>query len=326
MNYKEKLWIHVVADLAMIALILLNINLIIFDSIFEVKLVKQFFLQIAPDFYHWYNINIHEHFGFIDLVFVAFLLVEFHIRWVVAIFKKSYEKWYFFPFLFWYDLLGCVPISGFRWLRLLRVFSLMIRLEKLGLVVWKQTVFYKYFRRFSNIIIEEISDRVVVKVLEGVKMEVAKGNPVSDEIIREVIKPQIEILVMWLSHRTQTVTANVYSRKKDDLKKYIDGRINQAVTSNKQVKLISNIPLVGDRFGGMLEQAISDIVFNVVDGLFTDLRDNNKPLMKELANVSTEMLTLIEDDKELDTIIENIINQSIDVIIRQVEIKEWKNQ
>jgi hypothetical protein len=38
------------------------------------------------------------------------------------------------------------------------------------------------------------------------------------------------------------------------------------------------------------------------------------------------MLTLIEDDKELDTIIENIINQSIDVIIRQVEIKEWKNQ
>jgi hypothetical protein len=67
-------------------------------------------------------------------------------------------------------------------------------------------------------------------------------------------------------------------------------------------------------------------VFSVIDGLFQDLQDNNQPLTEELTNISSELFTLIEDDKELDTIIENIINQSIDIVIKQVEIKEWKTK
>jgi hypothetical protein len=90
--------------------------------------------------------------------------------------------------------------------------------------------------------------------------------------------------------------------------------------------MLGKIPVVGSQVTGLLDQAIRDIVFSVIDGLFQDLQENNQPLTEELTNISAELFTLIEDDKELDTIIENIINQSIDIVIKQVEIKEWKEK
>jgi hypothetical protein len=324
MNKSNKLWLAVAMDVTMIVLILVNINLIVFDSFFSIHVISGFFQNYIPCFFEFYNTNIHQHFAVIDLCFVAIFLIEFIARWARAAYRKTYDKWYFFPFFFWYDALGCVPVAGFRWLRLIRIFSLLIRMQKLGLVNWRKTGFYSYFVRYSNIFIEEISDRVIVKALEGLKDEVAKGNPVTDEIIREVVKPQSQMLVKWMSHRIQIVTAKMYVNRKDDIKRYVDERLNDAVTKNKQVKMLGKIPVVGSQVTGLLDQAIRDIVFSVIDGLFQDLQENNQPLTEELTNISSELFTLIEDDKELDTIIENIINQSIDIVIKQVEIKEWK--
>lgn len=130
-------------------------------------------------------------------------MIEFFYRWIVAIIEKSFAAWYFFPIFYWYDLLGCVPIASFRWLRLIRVFSLPQALHKLGLINWKKTIFYKeHFRQYTNILVEEVSDRVIIKSLEGVKAEVSKGNPVTDQIIREVIRPKAQKLVKWLLQNT----------------------------------------------------------------------------------------------------------------------------
>lgn len=326
MNKTTRLKSAIILDIVIIILILININLIIFDALFAITLLKSTFQTYLPSFFDWYDSQIHQNFLLIDLGFVALFLLEFFFRWMVAIIEKSFDRWYFFPFFYWYDLLGCVPIAGFRWLRLLRVFSLLIRLHKLGLINWRKTVLHRYFKRYSNILVEEVSDRVIIKSLEGVKAEVSRGNPVTDQIIREVIKPQSTELVKWLSHRIQQITSNVYANRKVEIKQYVDSRLNEAVKKNKEVKLISKIPLLGDQVSGMLEHAIRDIVFNVVDGLFTDLQENNQPLTEELTNISNELFTLIENDEELDGIIEKLINQSIDIVIQQVAIKEWKEK
>ena len=326
MNKTNRLKSAILLDVFIILLILINVNLIIFDGLFAITLIQSIIQGYFPRFFEWYNTYIHANFKLIDLGFVAIFLLEFFYRWIVSIVEKSFDRWYFFPIFYWYDLLGCVPIASFRWLRLLRVFSLLIRLHKLGLINWKKTVFYRTFRRYSNIIVEEVSDRVIIKTLEGVKAEVSKGNPVTDQIIREVIRPQSTELVKWLSHRIQHITANVYASRKIEIKQYVDSRLNDAVKKNKEVKLISKIPLLGDQVSGMLEHAIRDIVFNVVDGLFTDLQENNQPLTEELTNITNELFTLIENDEELDGIIEKLINQSIDIVIKQVAIKEWMNE
>lgn len=62
------------------------------------------------------------------MIFVSIFIAELLIRWMVTIHQKTYHKWFFYPVIHWFDVLGCIPVGSFRWLRLLRVFSILYRL------------------------------------------------------------------------------------------------------------------------------------------------------------------------------------------------------
>ncbi|MEZ5021997.1 MAG: hypothetical protein R2728_01825 [Chitinophagales bacterium] len=78
-------------------------------------------------------------FLYYDLVFVGIFVLELSVRWTIAIFRNTYAKWFFYPFIHWYDVLGCIPLSSFRALRLLRVFSMFYRLNRLGIIDMRST-------------------------------------------------------------------------------------------------------------------------------------------------------------------------------------------
>ncbi|HBZ99013.1 MAG TPA: preprotein translocase subunit SecA, partial [Pseudomonas sp.] len=52
--------------------------------------------------------------------FVAVFLLDVLLGWTVALFERRYARWYYYPFAHWYDVLGCIPLAGVRWLRGLR--------------------------------------------------------------------------------------------------------------------------------------------------------------------------------------------------------------
>ena len=126
-------------DVGMILLVIANLSLILFDWIYRVEAVQSAMETYTPDFYRFYSDSIHANFFEIDLAFVSVYLTEFVIRWAAAIARQTYHRWFFYPFVHWYDLLGCIPVGSFRWLRILRVVSLMYRLQKLGVVDFRDT-------------------------------------------------------------------------------------------------------------------------------------------------------------------------------------------
>ncbi|MDE2421958.1 MAG: hypothetical protein KGO49_12365 [Gammaproteobacteria bacterium] len=60
----------------------------------------------------------------------GFLVIEISVRWLIAIIQQRYFRWFFFPFIRWYEVLGCLPIL--RPLRLFRTFIIAYRLYLLG--------------------------------------------------------------------------------------------------------------------------------------------------------------------------------------------------
>src|SRR5699024_12405934 len=99
-------------------------------------------------------------FAFIDLCFVAVFAADVLFGWAVAIWQRTYYRWFFYPFLHWYDVLGCIPLSGFRWLRVLRLIALGVRLQRLEIIDvrnWRQ---YACLRHYYDIVVEDRSDRV----------------------------------------------------------------------------------------------------------------------------------------------------------------------
>lgn len=314
-------------DLTMVNLVVINLLYILFEWNFTINVFNEALLAYFPEFHGWYNTHLHRNFFRYDLYFVAVFAIEFCFRWFFAIYKQENHKWFFYPFLHWYDVLGLIPLGQFRVLRIFRVGSMVVRLHKMGVIDLRDSYLYRIFQRYSGVIVEEVSDRVVVNVLSGVQDELKHGTPVVSRIIMEVVRPQKDVLVEWLSSRITAASEQHYERYQEQLQAYVNRKVAEAVRNNSEVSDIARIPIVGSTITGKLEKAVAQITYAVIEGMMKDLSsEENSQVISELADVTMDMMLLHEEDEELNRMSVEMINQSIEIIKEQVEVKRWQEE
>lgn len=315
-------------DIFMLILVVINLSFFLFQYSFGFKSFNNLILWLSPIFHSYYTENIYSHFEFIDLCFVAVFIVELLIRWGLAIYRKTYNKWFFYPFVHWYDTVGCIPMSGaMKFLRLFRVFSMLYRFQRLGIVDFSSTHVYRLFLKYLNILVEEVSDRVVANVIETAQREVKKDNPLADKIVREVLKPREEILVDYASKTVSSAVTSTYYNRRDELNIYLRSIITKAVDENREVKTIALIPGVGKPITQLLDSAIHNITFNVIDNMMEDLakHKDNDAIRYIIDNIldSLEHNDSIEES-QLKSMTKTIIIDVLEMIKQQVLIKDWQ--
>jgi hypothetical protein len=163
----------------------------VFESDLEPLLATNYFR--AVDSYG----RLQSTFWLIDLPFLLFFWLEFGTRWYLAMDRKLYRRWYFFPVLNWYDLIGLIPYTQFRVFRLFRVVSIYLRLHRSDLSKVGEDTISRGVKRISGILVEEISDAVAVRILTEVQTEIRDGTArkVLDEIV-STKRDQIETMVV----------------------------------------------------------------------------------------------------------------------------------
>jgi hypothetical protein len=311
-------------DLVMLVLILVNLFWLLFDGLYSSHYVQEIFEQYWPAFNVFY-LPVHRNFTFYDSWFVGIFLTELLIRWLVAAIRKTYHKWWFYPFVHWYDTLGCIPVGSFRFLRVLRFVSILYRLQRNRLIDLTKTYVFRQGRKYYGVLVEEVSDRVVLNVLGGVREEVKKGSPLTDRIFKEVVQPRKAELVDWLSDRIQAVLSDHYDTYRPDLRAYVEDKIERAVSENREIATLEAIPLLGGTIRSTLERAIADIVFRVVDGMVSDLAStHNKVLIDELSGVLFDAILFEEENEALEQTVRGIVLESIDLISAEVGVQQWK--
>ncbi len=117
-----------------------------------------------------------DHFWIIDLPFLCLFIVEFGVRWALSVRRREHRRWYFFPIFNWYDLLGLVPYTEFRIFRLFRIASIYMRLRRSEVTRIGQDVISRTVAWVSNIIAEEISDAVALRILREAQDEIRDGT------------------------------------------------------------------------------------------------------------------------------------------------------
>ncbi|MFT4969802.1 MAG: hypothetical protein ACI9O4_001553 [Chitinophagales bacterium] len=311
-------------DLFMVTLAILNINLIIFDFTFSYNLGSLFYHKIAPKLANWYGTNIHEHFILIDLAFVAFFALEFVLRWIVSIYKKEYHRWFFFPFARWYDLLGLIPIGSFRFLRVLRIISIVIRLQKMKVLNLQESSLYPGFKKYTSVLVEEVSDRVVLNVLDGVQYELDNESNFTKEVVEKIIRPNNERIINFTMKRIQLITQQVLRNHDEDIKNYLFEKVSNAVEVNSEMKMIKSVPGIGGIIRKQLDHAIADITYKVVSGIIEDVSNGQDVVTQEIEGISEQVLLTLESDEELEDIVKTISSQAIILLKKQVERQNWK--
>jgi hypothetical protein len=310
-------------DLGMVLLVVVNLVFIVFDTLYGTQAFRSLLAQVGPDFSAWYGERVHPDFLFYDLVFIGIFLAVFVFEWVVAVRRNTYPRWYFFPFMRWYDLVSCIPIGSLRLLRLLRIVSLLLRLHKMGIIDLTDSRVYRFFEFYFNVFIDEVSDRVIIRTLDDVRREVEDEDPVTRRIVSEVVAPQREAVVAYLSRRISLLARHSYEEHKESLRDYVDAVISDAVAADTGVQSLKRVPVVGRPVVETLRHSIRDIVYQVFDRIMQDLsRAEHNRLVDEAVSVIIE--AVLEDHPDLGDIGTRIIVDAIELIKDRVRVQHWK--
>jgi hypothetical protein len=308
----------------MVVLVIINLIMMAIQFNFENETIRSVLKQYAYPFYEAY-LPVYRNFVFIDGIFVAIFITEILIRWMIAIYHQTYHRWFFYPFVRWYEVLGCIPIGSFRILRIFRIVAIIIRLHRLKLIDIKQWYLYKVFMKYMNVLTEEISDRVVVNVIEGIQDEVKTGIPLTEKIVEEVIVPRKEVLVNFIAHRVQKVTRDQYSVNKEQLREYIKSSVVHAIRQNENIRLLEQLPLVGKAVSATIQQSVYDITFHTIDNIFEKMAtEESRLVIEKITDGIIEAILIKEEDRQLQTTFIDIIVHSLDLIKEQVKIQQWK--
>jgi hypothetical protein len=314
----------IVVDILMVILVIINLLMMGIQLNFESDSVRALIQKYAFPFYQLY-LPVYKNFLFIDGIFVAVFISEILIRWGIAIYNKTYHRWFFYPFARWYEVLGCIPISSFRVLRVLRVIAIIVRLNRMKIIDIKQWYLYKVFSKYLNVITEEVSDRVVVNVIEGIQEEVKTGIPLTERILKEVIVPRKTVLVNYLAHRVQQVTKDQYAANKEDLRESIREAVSTAIQQNQNIRVLEQVPMVGKAASVALQQSVYDITFQTINHVIEKMAsEESRVVIEKIADGIIEAILIEEEDTQLQTTFNDMIIHSLDLVKEQVQVQQWK--
>lgn len=310
-------------DLAMVFLVVLNLLFIVFDTLYGTQAFRSLLASVAADFTTWYGERIHPDFLFYDLGFITIFLTVFVFEWVVAVRRQTYARWYFFPFLRWYDLVSCIPIGSLRLLRLLRIVSLLLRLHRMGIVDLTDSRVYRFFEFYFGVFIDEVSDRVILRALDDVRREIEEQSPIARQVARDIIAPRREQLVEHLSRRIGAIAQQSYDRHKDAMRVYVESVIAEAVDLDRGVHRLRRVPVVGEAVVETLRQSIKDIVYQVFDRVARDISTAERNRLVD-ESVAVVIDALLEEHPELGDIGKTMTVEAIEVIKERVRVQHWK--
>jgi hypothetical protein len=310
----------IIVDLLMLGLLLINLAWLLFDSLYATQAFKTMLSSVNPGIVEGYA-PIHNNFTLYDLAFVGIFLSEFCVRWLASILRKTYMRWYFFPFIHWYDLVGCIPLGGARIFRFLRVFSILYRLQKYQIIDLRNTAIYRFIVFYYDVFVEELSDRIVVKVLSDAQKDIAAGSPLIEDISQQVIGTRLPVLTRWLSsvmvHIGESIEHNNHS---ESVRSHVQKSVGKAVRNNSQVSILKLVPMLGSTIEKTLEQSVTDIVTQSIINLLKDITPEKIDDFVEhgLGRFSNE-------DNMLDQEVLLIVNECLELVKQHVSQQRWKD-
>ncbi|WP_334014859.1 ion transporter [Alteromonas sp. S167] len=318
-NSHETPWL--VLDLVMLGVLFINLALLIFDSLYATDFIYGQLDAHFPALIDTYD-PVHNNFILVDLVFIGIFFTEFCFRWIVAVVRKEHLRWYFFPFLHWYDIVGLIPTGPTRLFRFLRILSILHRLHKYKIINLNETAIFRFFAFYADVFVEELSDRIVVKVLSDAQKDISAGSPLLDDINEQVLAPRRPVITQWLAgvinHLGQSLNSDEHG---EVIREHVRKSVGKAVRENAQVSTLNYLPVIGKTIENTLEASVTDIVTKSLVNLLNDL-DSDR--IDHFISVGLHDYTPSAD--ALDKEVLNVVNECIELVKAHVSQQRWKSE
>jgi hypothetical protein len=275
--------------------------------------------RLAVNYFRSYDLNgrLVDHFWKIDLPFLILFWIEFMARWTFAVRRHTYARWYFFPIFYWYDLLSLIPVTALRPLRLLRIVSIYMRLRESDLSRIGKDFLSRGVAYISNIVTEEVSDRVAVRILSEFGEEVEDGTHV--RIARAAFEPRRADIERIVVDQIRAVLTNPETIER--FRQLLELNLETAVESSESLRSLPLPHIVVKPVVRAVGEVILDTTLETIAAT-VDSREGQEALHAVAASILEDLFygpALVEIESLAKEISLQVIAQMKDV----VTVKKW---
>lgn len=271
------------------------------------------------NYYRSYDLDgrLTDHFWILDLPFLLLFWIEFTVRWIHALRAHTYARWFFFPIFNWYDVLGLIPVAVFRPFRLLRAVSMYMRLRRSELSSVGKDFFTRTVLYFSNIITEEVSDRVALRILSEFHEEIEDGT--HSRIAQSVIEPRMaEIERVVVEQIRQTLTDPTTIERLQDLVRL---NLANAVDGSEALRAVPLPNVVLKPAVRTIGEVILDATVETVVGTLES--PDGEAAVRQVAGAILENLFYGPGLTHVETLAKEITLQVLEHMMDVVSVKKW---
>ena len=274
---------------------------------------------LAVNYFREFDLNgkLVNHFWKIDLPFLILFWIEFMARWVLAVRRRTYARWYFFPIFYWYDLLSLIPVTTLRPLRLLRVVSIYMRLRQSELSRVGKDFLSRAVAYISNIITEEVSDRVAVRILTEFGEEIADGTHI--RIARATVEPRREEIEEVLVGQIRAILTDEETIERFRL--LLQLNLNNAVEESESLRSLPLPHIVVKPIVRAVGEVVLDTTIETIEATL-DTPDGQEAVSAVAASI-LDALFYGPALAELESLAKDISLQVIDHMMDVVKVKKW---
>ena len=323
---KEGSWGWKVAlgyDVFMMFIIMINLFCLCSNAILMSNFATWFFnLFYISNILDYYRSDLHPWVIITESWFTSLLIIELLVRWIIAIINKQHQRWFFFPFVHWYEVLAVIP--QLRFLRLLRAGAIAYQLHEHGYQVFPQN-WYKQINFYYNLVMEELSSRIVLTVLGGIRNELTTSTT-HKQLISNIINHHRQIFALSLTDILQEHLGKELQQQRKLIAQDIGQIVNKAIEDTPELtQLLRLIPIVGGRIEQQIQSIGQRLGENITQGLIEPFANNTQQNNPNYQLISEKISQIsIENNPHIEELVESIVFQSLDAIQQQVKIKHWQ--
>jgi hypothetical protein len=258
-----------------------------------------------------------DRFWLVDLPFLLVFAVELFARWGAAVRRRSFARWWLYPLVHWYDVLGIVPAQQFRVFRLFRLVSIYLRLRRSHVVSVGDDVVSRGVAWLADAVSEEVTDRVTVRVLDLAQREVAAGA--LSQVTRQALLPRRDEVRRHVVERLATVLSDPELHER--LGSFLRLNLDAAVASSPALR---RVPLP-DAVLAPLVRTVGEAVYDaIVETLTASLAtEEGRRALDAVVDEVMEAFTDTLGHGEVERLIEATVLDLLAEMKAAVAVRRW---
>jgi len=311
-------------DLFLMGLIIFNLFCLSANAILMSDFGEWLFDFIRlPEILQFYRTELRPWVVITEGWFTTFLIVELGVRWGIAIIFKHHQRWWFFPFIHWYEILAIIP--QLRFLRLLRAGAIGYNLHQHGYKVIPDA-WYRRAKFYYHMVLEELTSRIVLTVLDGIKRELSTSTT-HKKLIEDLVAHHRDMFATALADILQESLGKELQAQKIMIAENVGDIVNRAIEDTPELtQLLRLIPIVGGRIEQQIQSIGQRLGENITLGLiepFAYGHKNEKNLAYlEISNKISQIQ--FENNTHVEKLVESAVFESLEAIRKQVKVKQWQ--